>query len=316
MLFWPGILHTFVAGADTDHNRLCIIWEEVQKLENNFYTDLATEARDVWQQSQNRELPGLAATREEAEGFILDVVEIRDEETAKELCKPVGKYAALELRALIRREENAFPRACRALAAELRRQLRLEADMSVLAVCLGNPDVTPDAVGPLAAEHILATRHLKETMPEAFKAFRPVAVLRTGVLGTTGVESAELAAAAVRLVKPDAVLAVDALAARETARLCRTVQISDAGIVPGSGVGNARFALDRKTMGVPVVAVGVPTVIDVRALCPGAECGEEMFVTPRDVDSRVRIAARLVGYAVNMALHDGITVGDIDMFLS
>ena len=109
---------------------------------------------------------------------------------------------------------------------------------------------------------------------------------------------------------------MDALAAREAERLCRSVQISDAGIIPGSGVGNARFALDRETAGVPVVSVGVPTVIDVRALCPGAGSAQELFVTPRDVDSRVRTAARLVGYAVNMALHEGITARDIDMFLS
>ena len=122
-------------------------------MKNIYYTDLATEARDVWRQSQNRELPGLAATREEAEGFVLDVAEIRDEETANELCKPIGRYAALELRALIRREEDAFPRACRVLAAELRRQLRLEAGMSVLAVCLGNPDVTPDAAVFITGNH-------------------------------------------------------------------------------------------------------------------------------------------------------------------
>ena len=285
-------------------------------MENTFYTDLAAEARDLWRSRQNRELPGLVTGREEREGFAADVAEIRDEETSRELCKPIGRYVTVDLEALIRREEDAFPRACRVLAGELRRQLRLETGMCVLAVCLGNPDITPDAVGPLAAEHILATRHLKDAMPETFQGFRPVAVLRTGVLGTTGVESAALTAAVVGQVKPDAVVAVDALAAREASRLCRSVQITDAGIVPGSGVGNTRFALDRQTLGVPVVAVGVPTVIDARALCPGATSPEELFVTPRDVDSRVRTAARLVGYAVNMALHDGLTAEDIDMFLS
>ncbi len=285
-------------------------------MENSFYTDLAAESRDVWRKNQNRELPGLFSARHEAEGFGADVVEIRDEETAKELCKPMGRYVTVELGALIRREEDAFPRACRVLAAELRRQLKLSPGMSVLAVCLGNPDITPDAIGPLAAEHILVTRHLKEAMPEEFAAFRPVAVFRSGVLGTTGVESSALAAAVAAQVKPDRIIAVDALAAREAERLCRAVQISDGGIIPGSGVGNARFALDRETVGVPVVAVGVPTVIDIRALCPGAGSARELFVTPRDVDSRVRTAARLVGYAVNMALHEGITAEDIDMFLS
>lgn len=289
-------------------------------MENNFYTDLAAEARDVWRRGRERPLPGLYTAREETEGFAAEVVEIRDEDAAKELCKPMGRYVTFELGALIRREEDAFPRACRALAAELRRQLGLSGGESVLAVCLGNADVTPDAVGPLAAEHILVTRHLRRAMPETFAPFRSVAVFRSGVLGTTGVESAALTAAVAGQVRPDAVVAVDALAAREASRLCRAVQITDAGIVPGSGVGNARQALDRQTLGIPVVAVGVPTVIDARALCPGLPTGEEtaetLFVTPRDVDSRVRTAARLVGYAVNMALHDGLTPEDIDMLLS
>ena len=309
-------MYTVVVRANTDHNSLYVLRTEETQVKNIFYTDLAAEALNAWEQGQNRALSGLTAGREEREGFAADVAEIRDRETSEALCKPIGRYVTLDLGALIRREEDAFPRACRALAGELRRQLRLESGMSVLAVCLGNPDITPDAVGPLAAEHILVTRHLKETMPEAFGSFRPVAVFRAGVLGTTGVESAALAAAVAGQVKPDAVIAVDALAAREPKRLCRSVQITDAGIVPGSGVGNARSALNRETLGVPVVAVGVPTVIDVRALCPGSEWRDELFVTPRDVDSRVRTAARLVGYAVNMALHEGLTPEDIDMFLS
>ena len=125
------------------------------------------------------------------------------------------------------------------------------------------------------------------------------------------------------LVRPDRVIAVDALSAREAARLCRAVQVTDAGIVPGSGVGNARSALTEETLGVPVVAVGVPTVVDARTLCAdlsGAEIDlpedTELFVTPRDIDTRVRDSARLVGYAIDLALHDTLTIEDIDMFLA
>ena len=290
-------------------------------MERSFGTDLASEARDVWRRADGRELPGLFTERTESEGFAADVVEIRDEAAAEELCKPKGRYVTFALEALIRREEDAFPRACRALAGELRRQLRLAKGDSVLAVCLGNPEVTPDAVGPLAAEQILVTRHLRSAMPEAFAGLRPVSVFRAGVLGTTGVESAELARAVAALVRPDRVIAIDALAARDSGRLCRAVQISDAGIVPGSGVGNARSALNEESLGVPVVALGVPTVVDARIMCrdlAGAEEGpvEGMFVTPRDIASRVKIAARLAAYAVNMALHEGLTPEDIDLFLS
>jgi spore protease len=131
-----------------------------------------------------------------------------------------------------------------------------------------------------------------------------------------------LTAAVVERIRPVRVIAIDALAARETARLCRAIQISNTGIVPGSGVGNARSALTRETLGVPVVAVGIPTVVDAATLCadlggrPAPEGAESMFVTPRDIDARVRIAARLAGYGVNLALQDGLTISDVDMLLS
>lgn len=164
---------------------------------------------------------------------------------------------------------------------------------------------------------------MKTRLPEEFAAFRPVSVFRTGVLGTTGIESAALVRGVVSLVRPDRVIAIDALSAREAARLCRAVQVTDAGIVPGSGVGNARSALTEETLGVPVVAVGVPTVVDARTLCAdlsGAEIDlpedTELFVTPRDIDTRVRDSARLAGYAIDLALHDAITIEDIDMFLA
>lgn len=292
-------------------------------MQNNFRTDLANEARDLWLRGAKTELPGLAARREDRQGFAAEVIEIQTEEAARELGKPVGRYVTLELDALLRREEDAFPRACRVLAEELGRQLNLSKEDSVLVVCLGNRDVTPDAVGPLTAGQVLVTRHLKEHMPEDFAAFRPVSVFCTGVLGTTGVESAKLTEAVTGAVRPSRVIAVDALAARETGRLCQAVQISDAGIVPGSGVGNARSALNAQTLGAPVVAIGVPTVVDAATLCAdltGADVpapqGGDMFVTPRDIDARVRAMARLVGYSVNLALHEGLTIEDIDMFLS
>ena len=289
----------------------------------NFSTDLAREARDLWQKSAGEVPEGVTARREERQGFVFEAVEIRTADAAEKLGMPVGRYVTMELDALFRREEDAFARAAEALAGELRRQLGLRAGESVTVVCLGNRDVTPDAVGPLTADSLLVTRHLRQTMPEVFGGFRPVSVLRTGVLGTTGVESAQLTAAVVGSIAPNRIVAVDALAARETGRLCRTVQITDAGIVPGSGVGNARQALTRDTLGIPVVSVGVPTVVDARMLCadltgtePAGLSPGELFVTPRDIDSRVRDVSRLTAYGVNLALHDGLSVGDIDMYLS
>ena len=151
----------------------------------------------------------------------------------------------------------------------------------------------------------------------------------SGVLGTTGIESSDLVRAVVQRLRPDAVIVIDALASREPRRLCRTVQLSDTGIVPGSGVGNARQAISREVLGVPVIAVGVPTVVDAATLTldlaagAGADLGSadfgeagNMIVTPRDIDKYVRDAAKLIGYGLNLALHEGLTVEDVDMFLS
>ena len=152
-----------------------------------------------------------------------------------------------------------------------------------------------------------------------------MSVVCPGVLGTTGIESAALVGAAAETVKPDVVIAVDALASRSMGRLCRTVQVCDTGISPGSGVGNHRYALDRNSLGVPVIAVGVPTVVDAATLVMDLTGGEvpeeskqssEMIVTPRDIDSFVSDAAKLVGYSLNFALHNNLGIGDIDMFVS
>ena len=292
-------------------------------LENSFRTDLACESRDVWTGTRGADPEGVSARSESRDGLAVETVEIRSGKASEALCKPKGRYVTISLDALVRREEDAFRRACGVLAREIRTQLAMEPDESALVVGLGNPDITPDAVGPLAVACVLVTRHLKTRLPEEFAAFRPVSVFRTGVLGTTGIESAALVRGVVSLVRPDRVIAVDALSARDTVRLCRAVQVTNAGIVPGSGVGNARSALTEDVLGVPVVAVGVPTVVDARTLCAdlsGAETvlpeDTELFVTPRDIDSRVRDSARLVGYAIDLALHDGLTVEDIDMFLA
>ncbi len=288
-------------------------------------TDLAAEERDLWRQrsGQSGTLPGVRTERGERDGFEVDVVEILDERGEQELCKPIGRYETIRLDALNRREEDAFRRACTVLSDSLRRLLSLSPGEAVLVAGLGNEAITPDAVGPLAAEQVMVTRHLRRQLPETFEAFREVSAFRSGVLGTTGLESADLIRAVAELSRPAKIVAIDALCARDADKLCRTVQLSDAGIVPGSGVGNARAALSRDTLGVPVIAVGVPTVVDAASLCvsltgrePENGADEGLIVTPRDIDSRVRDAARLIGYSVNLALHDGLTVEDVDMFLS
>ena len=221
-------------------------------------TDLALEAHEL--RREGGKLEGVESRETQAEGFPLTTVRVTGPDGARALGKPEGTYHTLDLTGLERREEDAFPRSVRALAGLLSPLLPKEGD--VLVVGLGNRAITPDAIGPQAADRTLVTRHLIGMAPEHFGTFRSVAALAAGVLGTTGVESGEIVRAVSDKIGVKAVIAIDALAARRVERLCATVQVCDTGIAPGSGVGNHRFALDRESLGVPVIAVGVPTVVD------------------------------------------------------
>ena len=296
-------------------------------------TDLAVEATQLWQEQagETTQLRGVQARDSVREGYKVTTVRILDESGAQALGKPVGTYITVELDGLLRREEDAFPRAARALAAELRGLLDLKEGDAVLVAGLGNRAITPDGIGPKAADYTLVTRHLVEQVPEQFGAFRPVSALAAGVLGTTGMESGELISAVVEKTRPACVLAVDALASRSLRRVGRTVQLSDTGIVPGSGVGNHRMALNRETLGVPVIAIGVPTVVDAATLAcdllseAGREdldpaalsgAGENLIVTPREVDTQVGDLAKVIGYGIDLALQSGLDVADIALLLS
>lgn len=239
-------------------------------------TDLALEAREIWAESAQERIEGVEALESTRKGYPVTTVRVTSERGASALGKPMGTYITLELAGLRRREADAFPRAATALAEELKRLLSLKKGDSVLVVGLGNQAITPDNIGPGAVNHTLATRHLVEQVPEHFGHFRPVAALAAGVLASTGMESSELVRAVTDRIKPACVIAIDALASRSLKRVCTTIQLADTGITPGSGVGNHRAALNRETLGVPVIALGVPTVVDVATLCADvlAEAGK------------------------------------------
>lgn len=269
-------------------------------------TDLASEAHALYTRSVGK-LDGVIAREEKLGGCLVTNVDILDAQAAEKLGKPVGRYCTLELDRLPLRCDPDFGAVCHALAQLIARCLP-DGAASFLVAALGNPDITPDALGPLCAETVIVTRHLKHRMPEVFASMREVAVCRTGVLGTTGIESAAAVAALCRELKPDCVIAVDALAGARLDALCKSVQVCDSGIAPGSGVGNDRAALSRETLGVPVVALGVPTVTDASALGDGLA---GLFVTSRSIDSDVRSAARLIGYALDFAFHPSLTAEEI-----
>lgn len=212
------------------------------------------------------------------------------------------------------------------LHCAIRRELcrLLKNSKTVLVAGLGNVHITPDALGPKTADGIIATRHISKnaSLITGFDGLESVAVLAPGVLGQTGIEAAELIKAAANETRPDAVIVIDALAGRGVERLGRTLQITNAGICPGSGVGNSRKEISRRTLGVPVIAIGVPTVVDAATFAEN-ETGNEynnadggkMMVTPRDIDSMIVTAARVISHAVNCALHPKVE-SDILLALS
>lgn len=286
-------------------------------------TDLAMESGVLDRQT----LPeGVKMWQEEKAGVPVTVVQLQTKRAAEAIGKPKGTYVTVELGQVLRRERDSFDSAVKAIAEYLREMLGLPASLPVLVAGLGNREVTPDAIGPLTADHVLVTRHMLKKMPKEFGGFRPVSALVPGVLGTTGVESAETVRALTERTEAAAVIAVDAIAARDTKRLCSTVQLSDAGITPGSGIGNSRAALDRESLGVPVIALGVPTVTDAATMAAdlfaraGQTVHEEqlrsastgMIVTTSDIDRRVREISRVLAFAINSALQPQLDLSELE----
>lgn len=281
-------------------------------------TDLAAEAHELWRQNtgETTALSGVCARDEEMEGLPLHRVEILSEEGAQALGKPRGTYLTLDVSSFWRHETDSFSRVARAVGALIAPMLPEKG--CVLVAGIGNAAMTPDALGPRTLDHLLITRHLGKVLPD----FRAVAAISAGVLGTTGIEVAEWVKGVAQRVQPRAVILVDALAARSVDRLCTTIQIADSGLVPGSGVGNHRMALSRDTLGVPVISVGVPTVVEAATLArdlTGRENDltgrEPLFVTPDSIDIKIRDLAKLIGYGIDLALQPGLEMEDLAALL-
>lgn len=283
----------------------------------NGRTDLAMESYALWRRDAGKttRLPGVMAEEEERGGVHITRVEIIDARGEAALGKPKGRYVTLELRAFSRREPGSFEEAAQAIADEA--QAFLGNPSSALCAGLGNDALSADAFGPRVLGNLLVTRHMKSYDPAAFSGFCSVAAVQPGVLGTSGMEALEQVQAVARELKPDVVIAFDALAAMEPERLCRTIQLTDAGIAPGSGLGNRRAAFTKASLKRPVLAVGAPTLMDAETLAGRELSGlSGLIVTPRDVDSRVRELSRLAGFGVSMALHGGLKASDVAGFLA
>ena len=234
----------------------------------NFRTDLALERRDLYKKANNieDEVDGIETEEEKVDEDIkITRVKVLNENGENAIGKKVGNYITIDINNLKIAGEEQIQKASEALTKELKELLKkhIEEQEPLLVVGLGNLYVTPDALGPKVVQDIDVTRHILQYMPEALdKNTRPVSAISPGVLGTTGIETLEILKGIVDNIKPKLLIIIDALASRSIERISSTVQIADTGIIPGAGVGNTRKELSIETLGIPVVAIGIPTVVE------------------------------------------------------
>jgi len=313
--------------------------------------DLAVEAHEVLRGEAGREIPGVKMEEERYENATVKVVTVLDEQGAAIMGRPQGSYINLESTALRENNRIIHKEIGEILANNLKKVLPLRDDSTILIVGLGNWNATPDALGPKVVEYSMATRHLFQYAPEELRdGLRSVCVLSPGVLGLTGIETAEIIKGTVDRVKPDMVICIDALAAGSVERINSTIQVATTGINPGSGVGNNRKAINQETMGVPVIAIGVPTVVHAgiiahqameqlfehlrttpmlqnvyQSLQPVAVSeminkvldpfGGQLMVTPKEIDEQITNTAKIIAMALALALHPGMPPEEVEHYL-
>ncbi|MBO5494130.1 MAG: GPR endopeptidase [Eubacterium sp.] len=264
------------------------------------HTDLAVEC---YESKNKTKLEGVKVSEENG----VTTVEVLNEKGAQAIGKPVGRYVTCTVPSFVNDTDIFDGRLER--TAGILKTLLPEKLSSVLVACIGNHSITADALGPKCRDYILATRHIiNDGTLDFSKKLMSVSAVATGVLGDTGIESAEFIKGLVNEVNPSCVIAVDALAASSPERLGTTVQFSDTGIIPGSGVGNHRYEISPSTLGIPVVSVGIPTVISSSLL---GSSGEPMFVTPREIDRVTEQGAKLIGMSVNVCLQKGFSAQEL-----
>ncbi len=290
-------------------------------------SDLACEIAG----GKNAPIEGAEWRTREAAGFSISELFITTKAAAESLGKPCGRYLTVECGRIDRLSASDLRALSHLLAGELRgtvkrlTQKQIDTSLSVFVAGLGNADLTPDAIGPQTMRRLTATRHLRQYENDLYRAVgcSSLSALAPGVLGQTGIETSELLLGAVNATHPDVIIVIDALTARSCDRLCATVQLSDTGIEPGSGVGNHRRAITYKSMGVPVVALGVPTVVNSATLVWDAlheagingedpriaevlEKGKTFFVSPKESDLICESIAELFARAIGLAFTEGL----------
>lgn len=322
----------------------------------NIRTDLALETQEMYKEENKNYIPGTDVEEYKEKGVKITNVKVLDEEGEKIIGKPKGTYITLEIPDFVYYDTDTRDDVSKVLAKVLTPLITLDDSMTALVVGLGNWNVTPDAVGPKVVSQIMITRHLKELVPDSIdEGVRPVCGISPGVLGITGIETSEIIKSLVGKVHPNLVICVDALASRRMERVNKTIQISNTGISPGAGIGNNRNEISERTIGVPVIAIGVPTVVDAATLANDtidividqmigeAKEGGKLFdmlrnidknekermikevlnpyvgdlvVTPKEVDMVIDSVSKVLSNGINIALQPALTLDDINKYIN
>lgn len=322
----------------------------------NIRTDLAVEAKELYEEQNKERISGIKINEYFDSGVKITDVDILDENGEKNMGKPIGKYITLEMPETFMHDKDVMDDVSRVFSKSLSDIIKLDKSMTTLVVGLGNWNVTPDALGPKVVSRLMITRHLKELVPDKIdENIRPVCAISPGVLGLTGIETGEIIKSLADKIKPNLIVCIDALASRKTERVNKTIQVGNTGISPGSGIGNRRMEISEKTLGIPVIAIGIPTVVHAATLAndtidialdelinkstKGSEFytmlknldREEkqnlinevlypelgnMIVTPKEIDLVIDVVSKIVANGINIALQPALGLEDINKYIN
>lgn len=322
----------------------------------NVRTDLAIESKEFYEKKNKSSISGVEVKNTECNDIKITEVKIVNEQGERAMGKPKGTYTTLEIPDFTHYDSDTMDEVSEALAKTLSGIINISKDMTALVVGLGNWNITADALGPKVVSKMMITRHLKELIPDQIdENVRPVCGISPGVLGITGIETGEIIKSLVEKIKPNLVICIDALASRKTERVNNTIQIGTSGISPGSGIGNKRMELSEKTLGIPVIAIGVPTVVDAATLAndtidmvvadminQSKEGGEfykllkslqeeeklrmiqeildprlgNLVVTPKEEDAVIDSMSKIIANGINISLQPALTLEDINRYLN
>ncbi|OME86775.1 GPR endopeptidase [Paenibacillus sp. FSL A5-0031] len=328
--------------------------KELDLQKYNVRTDLALEAKEMAEAPSGGPIPGIQSETTEDEGITITQLHVQNEQGAQAIGKMQGHYVTIEVPELRKGDTGLQDRVATQFAKHFEaflERLSINKTARVLIVGLGNWNVTPDALGPIVVENVMVTRHFFELMPDQVApGYRAVSAVAPGVLGITGIESSEIVQGIVEKTSPELVIAIDALASKALERVNTTIQIADTGIHPGSGIGNKRKGLTKEILGVPVIAIGVPTVVYASTIVNNtlemmsshfkkqsansdqilglvnqmeenerlqlvrevlSPLGHDLLVTPKEIDEFIEDIANIIASGLNASLHEAVDSSNV-----